>query len=378
MQDANALIEELENTNDIKKTIKILKKLKLNELSPNILMKIRNIISNKDYMRHVKKLTDDGSGAMVAALALLIFVPTLIGAGISLALAFNSIDILITSILGGSVLAIGTKLLIDSFKKEIQKEPSKKQKDFIKEYQELLEELIIEPTKLKEKTIKSNAEEDLDLISIIIKARLVITTRCNENNKEKYNIRLESLIKVYKQKIHDIDSNLQDTPDFAKDYKSMLFKKLEESINELLEEASSSENYEQHQLETLIDTLNKIVMMEDVNKKISQYIELSNKLCVEATPENVTFNALAIETIAEYYLVLIEQNSNLNLRWFLPQLNPIYYDAILNLLIKKLNLTYDIEIFGESTKLQNIENLSSIYINKKQGIGMNNMLSRAI
>lgn len=378
MQDANALIEELENTNDIKKTIKILKKLKLNELSPNILMKIRNIISNKDYMRYVKKLTDDGSGVMVAALALLIFVPTLIGAGISLALAFNSINILITSILGGSVLTIATKLLIDSFKKEIQKEPSKKQKDFIKEYQELLEELIIEPTKLKEKTIKSNAEEDLDLISIIIKARLVITNRCNENNKEKYNIRLESLIKVYKQKIHDIDSNLQDTPDFAKDYKSKLFKELEESINELLEEASSSENYEQHQLETLIDTLNKIVMIDDINKKISQYIELSNKLCVEATPENITFNALAIETIAEYYLVLIEQNSNLNLRWLLPQLNSVYYDAILNILLKRLSITYKPESFDESAKLQNIESLSSIYINKKQGIGMNNMLSRAI
>lgn len=378
MQDANALIEELENTNDIKKTIKILKKLKLNELSPNILMKIRNIISNKDYMRYVKKLTDDGSGAMVAALALLIFVPTLIGAGISLALAFNSIDILITSILGGSVLAIATKLLIDSFKKEVQKEPNKKQKAFIKEYQELLEELIIEPTKVKEKTTKSNAEEDLDLINIIIKARLVITTRCNENNKEKYNTKLESLIKVYKQKIHDIDSNLQDTPDFAKDYKSMLFKELEEIINELLEEASSSENYEQHQLETLIDTLNKIVMIDDINKKISQYIELSNKLCVEATPENITFNALAIETIAEYYLVLIEQNSNLNLRWLLPQLNSVYYDAILNILLKRLSITYKPESFDESAKLQNIESLSSIYINKKQGIGMNNMLSRAI
>lgn len=378
MQDANALIEELENTNDIKKTIKILKKLKLNELSPNILMKIRNIISNKDYMKYVKKLTDDGSGAMVAALALLIFVPTLIGAGISLALAFNSINILITSILGGSVLAIATKLLIDSFKKEVQKEPNKKQKAFIKEYQELLEELIIEPTKVKEKTTKSNAEEDLDLINIIIKARLVITTRCNENNKEKYNTKLESLIKVYKQKIHDIDSNLQDTPDFAKDYKRMLFKELEESINELLEEASSSENYEQHQLETLIDTLNKIVMIDDINKKISQYIELSNKLCVEATPENITFNALAIETIAEYYLVLIEQNSNLNLRWLLPQLNSVYYDAILNILLKRLSITYKPESFDESAKLQNIESLSSIYINKKQGIGMNNMLSRAI
>lgn len=364
MDSLTDILNELRETTDINKTLKLLKKLRFKELSPNILLEIKNIISGKQYFQIKTKLKEDFPMKVFAAYVS-VCASLMVGA---LAYIFFANPI-ITAILALASGGFAAKKTLSGNEIQVKILPKSSQLNQIADYQYLLDQIITHPKEYT-KEIKPTrttqnftvSDNDVELISLLARVRLIIRTRCSKQDQENYNKYLETMLTSYKKLISEIDQILPNVEGFATDFKKLVFKELEKSINQLIFDLDSPEVYKNRQVEFLITSLNAALAVPNLNEKLNKYIELSNTVAANLQPENINLNLELVTIVAKYYLALIQENRCINLRFFLSQISPVFYDAILNELSKKIMVSDSITSISPAEKPQFIENLSCVYM----------------
>lgn len=140
-------------------------------------------------------------------------------------------------------------------------------------------------------------------------------------------------------------------------------KKMQSKLSHLMFDLRTSSPSIYGAAELLSLSLERILIIEDKNRKLSIFIREANSIAEGKgyTIKNVD-NKPLLGILAQYFIAILEECPDVNLKDFLSQINPSLHDVLISELSRiVLNSDSNMDISSE-IKLDYLENLSASYI----------------
>ncbi len=373
------ILEKLENTDNIKKLNKLLKKLDFTALSIEELDGLSELLKKKDDIYQLYPIKNILEGMerfsfwiLGAAFVGLAFVDSDISLDLVKEIQANK-TIVLGSVAGASgVLSLVNELIVSVDRKAWA--PSDRESEKYYKYKEMVNQaykLKVNERRIKEEEEKKSSRVKLNVQELQDFFRLVNSKLMSlpDDISEKYVLKANTLVMTYNEKCHLLDKKNKNNEAFGREVKELyldeLIKGLEDILNEILPILNNDSNVKL--VAKITETLDEIVDLPNMIEASDLFIASIDKVAQSLNCLDVpTFNKV-MNMVANYTLVMLKKDG-VNSKSLMFRLNPYFYKALGDRI--KVEMVNNSEALGEISAIdEGIDNLTPFnYSNLLVGI----------
>lgn len=353
MQD---ILEKLMVSNNIKLINKLLKKLNSYDLDAVTLQKLNLIFKDKKIYEGKISLFSRFMFFNISMLFILIFVG-------GIASAFIPFSVLMPLLILGGLISSKVLCDIDSMHisaKDCLKEPSEKElKKLNKNLQKLSLHLDNKHEEKEQKSVEAKNNKSLD--DLILQIKDTLGHLPSEINNKKL-VEFKTLIEDFENKKESFRTVESSAPNFYCDLMHQLEDELKSNLiimlNDLYPELKQTMNTQK--LISITNSLNEIVNLENKEEAIRNFGILTYQV-VGTMNEDIAFNEQIKELIASYYLMILQNYAEIDLKKIICAIHPLFYFDIKRKLEEKVLNNYQLDKSNNKNLLEDIWRLSKEY-----------------